>query len=121
MTKDQVLYNFWSGFQLPAYDENFVPEAASMPRITYETGTDSFGTEVALTASLWYYSTSWKDISDKAQEIADSIGRGGKIIGTEGGAVWIKRGTPFAQRFGDSNDALRRIVLNITVEFFTED
>lgn len=122
MDKAQAIYNFWAGFALPAYDETQVlPEDAPLPRITYETATDSFGQEIALTASLWYYSTSWKDITQKAAEISQSIGMGGKIIRTDNGALWIKRGSPFAQRMGDSNDSIRRIVLNISAEFFEQN
>lgn len=121
MDKAQALYSLWSGFGLPAYDETRVPEDAPFPRITYETVTDSFGQEVALTASLWYYSTSWKNITQKAAEISLDIGMGGKIIRTDTGAVWIKRGAPFAQRMGDSNDSVRRIVLNISAEFFEQN
>lgn len=119
--KAQALYNFWSGFGLPAYDESNAPEDATFPRITYETATDSFGGEVALTAVLWYYSTSWGAISKKSAEIAAFIGRGGKVFKTDDGAIWIKRGTPFAQRVTDTNDSIRRIVMNITAEFFTEN
>ena len=121
MDKAQALYSFWSSFDLPAYDETAVPEGAPFPRLTYETATDSFGGEVALTAALWYYSTSWEDISKKSAQIAAYIGMGGKIIKTNDGAIWVKRGTPFGQRMADSNDSLRKIVLNITAEFFTQD
>ena len=121
MTKEQALDNFWRSFGMTAYDETNVPEDAPFPRLTYEVALDNFGGEVALTATLWYYSTTWKDISEKAQEIADDITRGGKIIATDGGAIWIKRGNPFAQRMPDNNDSLRRIVLNITAEYLTSN
>lgn len=121
MDKAQALYNFWASFQLPAYDENRVPEDASMPYITYETGTDTFGNEIALTASLFYKSTSWSKITRKAFEVSKRIGMGGLVIATEEGALWIKRGTPFTQRMSGDNDSIRRIVINITVEFFEQD
>lgn len=120
MDSAQVLNAFWSGFDLPAYDENRVPDDAALPRITYETADDSFGNEVALSASLWYYGPSWKDITNKSLEIKQAISRGGKMIKTDTGAVWIKRGTPFAQRMGDDNDMLRRIVINISAEFIED-
>ena len=37
----------------------------------------------------------------------------------DGGRMYIARGTPFAQRMSDVDDMVRRIVLNVTVEFFT--
>ena len=118
MNKLQALHAFWSGFKLPAYDENTVPESAELPYITYEVATDDFGDAVALTASLWWRSNSWEDISLKEQEIADYIGRGGRMIAYEGGAMWIQKASPWSQRLSDeSSDTIRRIILNISVEY----
>ncbi|MBO5714951.1 MAG: hypothetical protein J6S23_00975 [Clostridia bacterium] len=75
-----------------------------------------------MTASLWYRSTSWAQANAKAEEISEAISLGGKIIKCDGGRIWIKRGTPFAQRMGDETDSLiKRIYINITAEFFTAD
>ena len=52
-------------------------------------------------------------------EIGAAIGLGGKIIPFDGGKLWIKRGTPFAQRMSDENEQIRRIYLNVEVEYFT--
>jgi hypothetical protein len=117
MTKEQALHNFWSSFGWKAYDETSVPDEAQLPRITYEVSTDSFGHEVAQTASLWMRKTGWKEISDKADEIERAITKGGKMLAYTGGALWIKRGSPWAQRMADDDDTLRRIVLNVSVEF----
>jgi hypothetical protein len=35
--------------------------------------------------------------------------------------VWIYRGSPFSQRMSDVDDTVRRIIINITVEYFTND
>lgn len=117
MTSAEALYNFWAGFGLPAWDETAVPAKSPLPYVTYETAQDCFGNEVPLAASLWYRSTSWQEITEKAQTINAAIGRGGKILRTDGGALWLKRGTPFAQRMADADDGIRRIVINCTAEF----
>lgn len=125
MTSAEALYNFWAGFGLPAWDETAVPNekkreeitGAAFPFASYETALDSFGNEVPLAASLWYRSTSWQDITEKAQTIYAAIGRGGKILRTDAGAIWLKRGTPFAQRMSDTDDSIRRIVINCSAEF----
>ena len=119
MTKEQAYHAFWSGFTWKAYDENTVPENASLPRITYSYGFAEFEYPVALTVSLWDRSTSWASVTNKANEIFEAIGLGGKVVPFDGGALWIKRGSPFAQRMADENDTIRRIYLNIEVEFFT--
>ena len=117
MTREQCLHAFWSSFTWKAYDETSVPDTAVLPRITYEVAVGEFGTPVSLTASLWERSTSWVGVTNKAEEIYANIGRGGIVLHYDGGTLWIRRGSPWAQRMGDSDDTIRRIVLNIEAEF----
>ena len=122
MTKAASIYQFWSGFGMMAYEENTVPTDAAFPYITYQLVTDSFDREIPLTASLWYRSESWTGINAKTEEISQKISRGGKVIPCDGGAIWLKRGQPFAQSMGDESDNLiKRKYLNITAEFMTAD
>ena len=122
MTKAAAIYQFWNSFGLTAYEENTVPHDAAFPYITYQLVTDSFEREIPLTASLWYRSESWAGINAKTEEISQIIGRGGKIIHCDGGAIWLKRGQPVAQSMGDeSDDLIKRKYLNITAEFMTAD
>ena len=120
MTKAAAIYQFWSGFGLNAYEENTVPEDAVFPYITYQLVTDSFDREVAATASLWYRGESWTAINAKTEEIARFIGGGGCLIDCDGGFIWLKRGSPFAQNMGDeSDDLIKRKYINVTVEYMT--
>lgn len=123
MDKFQAMQNFWSSFGIPAYDENTVPtgdDRPELPYITYDCSIGSLGDTLAMSASLWYHGTSWSQITTKLLEIESTIGRGGLTLPIDNGAVWIKKGTPFAQRMGDpDNDMIRRIFINIAVEFFT--
>ena len=122
MTKAAAIYQFWNSFGLTAYEENAVPDDAEFPYITYQLVTDSFDREIQFTASLWYRSESWTAINAKTEEISQKISRGGKIIACDGGAIWLKRGQPFAQNMGDESDNLiKRKYLNITAEFITAD
>ena len=127
MTKAAALYAFFSSFGIPAYEENSVPtdedgEPPSFPYLTYELITDSFGTEIPLSFSAWYKSTSWTEANRMEETISKRIGRAGIHVPCDGGAVWFKRGTPFAERMGDASDQfIKRISMNLSVEFWTED
>jgi len=124
MDKFQALQSFWSSFGIPAYDENTVPTAEdrpAFPYITYDAVIGSLGSPVAMSGSLWDYGTSWSKITTKMTEIQSDLGRGGKILPCDGGAVWIKPASPFAQRMSDDNDMIRRILINIEAEYFTAD
>lgn len=126
MMKEQALHKFWSSFGLKAYREDSVPDSAVMPYITYQTVTDSFGGNVSMVASLWNRKIAGSDPvtfnAEKTNEIVASIGMGGKRVLCDGGMMWIKRGSPFAQDMLDPNDdAIRRKLYNISVEFITEN
>ena len=122
MNKAQAIHNFWSSFSLTAIDEYSAYDTTiELPGnyITYELQTANLGDSVALTANLWYKSTSWSEISQKADEIAAYIGYGGRVIPIDGGYIWIKLGSPFAQRMDADNDGIRRIYMTIMVDFLT--
>jgi hypothetical protein len=122
MNKWQALQQFWSSFGVPAYDENVIPTDAKMPYITYEARTDSLDYPVAASASIWYRSDSWQEISEKSDQIATYIQKVLKPIPIEGGYVWIVKGTPFAQRMPDDQDRhVRRMYLNVLIEYLTAD
>ena len=121
--KEHALHRFWSSFGLKAWDETTVPDDA-MTRgngayITYGVSTSSFEDPVPLHASIWYRQTDWTDITAKCNEISNFIGYGGKLVPFDGGYLWICRGVPFAQRMQDEDDQVRRIYLNIMVEFLS--
>ena len=122
MNKAQAIHQFWSMF-LTAYDENTVPTGADAPKfpyITYSLSEDNLDNNVIMHASLWYRSPSWSEIEAKVAEIAATISRR-EPIPIDGGYVWIKRGSPFAQRGKDQNDdMIRTIHINITTEYLTE-
>ena len=119
MTKNQAYHSFLTAFKWTVYDENTVPDDAALPRLTYNFANAEFGVPVLLSVSAWDRSHSWASVTEKADDIYDDIGLGGKILAYDDGYIWIKRGQPFAQRMSDEDDSIRRIVINLEVEFLT--
>ena len=117
MDKVQAYHSFWSSFAIPAYDETTVPDGAVLPYITYNVLTSGFEDSLYPTASIWYKGTSWADITAKTEEISAAIGFGGTLVPYDGGTIWIKRGQPFAQRLSDTDSLIRRVMLNLEIEF----
>lgn len=118
--KAQALYQFWNSFGWAAYDEDSVPDDAVMPYITYNTMQDMIDSDLSLSASLWYESTSWTQITQKADQIAQQIIVNHKPIPlTGGGYLWIKKGDPFMQRVRDENSKVRHIFINYFAEYLT--
>lgn len=122
MDKGQAIYNFWSRFGLPAYEENTVPDNSGDRYITYSVQFDSIGNVVNLYGNIWdYNSHSWEFVDKKAQEIAEYIEKKYPIsYGIDNGRLYIAKGTPFAQHMSDPNsDLVRRVYINIQAEFLT--
>lgn len=123
MTKEQALHKFWNSFGLSAYEETSTPDGMNRPTfpyMTYQLVTDAWGAEHQTAVNLWYRSESWVGVNSKKDEISAAIGEGGKIIPCDGGYIWIKRGSPFAQNVREeSDDLVKRKYLNFAVEFLT--
>lgn len=121
MTKAQAIYQFWASFGLKAYDTQSVPDSAVLPYITYETSTGAIGAQMTLTGNVWYRSTSWKDVSNKVDEIAKKIAEMDAVKIDDGYMyVTIPETTPFAQRLSDpSDDMIKGNTLSVNFEFLT--
>ena len=122
MTKGQAIQKFWESFGIPAYDETSVPDDAPFPYITYQVHTSSLDGLCITNASIWYKSYSWKEISEKTEEISKAIAQmNPPSVKIDGGRLYITKGVPFAQRMREeSDDTIRRMLLNINYEFLTE-
>jgi hypothetical protein len=124
VNKAQTIHSFWSGFGLKAYDENTIPtgdNSPDLPYITYSVSTDSLGNPVSMYGNIYDRSTSWKLVEDKAEEIAKAIvNMQPPTLKFNDGRIYITKGTPFSQRMSDaSNDTIRRLYINISVEYLS--
>ena len=124
----QALHAFWSGFDVPAYDEQTVFDerySPAYPHITYESAAGTNGNTELLTASLWdmvdptEQTASWSRLKKKAEEIKHAIGYGGLKMKVEGGGIWIKlpETSPFSRPMPSGEDNILRIQMNIEVDY----
>jgi len=122
MDKWQAQDAFWSSFGIPAYDQGTVPQTAEMPYITYEAVSAGLNAPQTVLASIWYRSRSWREVSNKADEIALTIKNMPPSTRIEGGRFKVRAplSTAFAQRMSDPDEDVRRIVINVEMEFITE-
>lgn len=120
MTKEAALQAFFERF-LPSYAASAVPEDVVFPYLTYELITSAWEEgEVGITVNLWYYTTSEAAPNAKARELSAAIGMGGVQVPCDGGAIWLKRGSPWCQSLHDSTDTnIKRRYINVTAEYLT--
>lgn len=132
MNKQQAYNSFWSGFGILAFEENSAPTIDDIKKlakdmnlpsdiwITYQVITDDIDHPVFPTASIYSRSTSWKKADDLANTISEHI-RDMGIIRLDNGGMFITKGSPFSQHQLESEDLnIRRVILNLGIEFFTD-
>lgn len=124
MKKWEAVYSFFSGFNIPAYEENSAPtgeDKPSYPYIVYEMTQGGFdsSTDVALSFTIVDKNESFVPSYQIADEIAATIGNG-KIIEIDNGYIKIAQGTPWAQNQRDPNDnTIRRLYSIVWVTYYT--
>lgn len=115
----QALYAFWSGFGIPAYTENTIPDEAQRPYITYDL-TETEPTEAATHhAQIYFRATGNREILNLVDQIKGAIGTGVRIS-CDGGCVVIRPSTPFVQLMADEEPHNRRAYINMQINCYHE-
>lgn len=121
MTVREALFQFWSSFSVPAFEENSVPSGGDFPGfpyITFPMVESSFGDDSHIFVSVWTRSPSWESAIIITDAIKDRLKDGGIYVHYDGGAVCITMGTPFSRGMGDPNDSeVKRMLLDVTLHF----
>jgi hypothetical protein len=124
MTPEAAIYRFLNGFGIPAYASSSVPDQAPFPYITYDLVLGEWGeAEVNMPVNVWYRTESEAEPNAKVREIGAAIGHGGKLIPCDGGALWLKKGSPWAQAVSieGEDEKVKRRYVNINIETLTTD
>lgn len=125
----QALYRFFSGFGLSAFTEYDVPDEfpdgngvmqkVVPPYITYQLIEPDWRDAGQMYARVWYRDTSYAAINAKVDQIRAAIGEGLNLP-TADGAVYLSKGTPFAQNMGmEGDDTLKVVYLNLSIQATT--
>lgn len=115
----KAMYQFFSGFGIPAYVEYAPPDEAQLPYITYQLIEPDWDDGGTFYARVWYRSTSYTAINAKVDEIRAAIGEGVSIP-TSGGAVYLSKGTPFVQYMPmEGDDTLKVAYINFNIHALT--
>lgn len=120
MTPEAAIYSFLAGFSIPAYASASVPDQAEFPYITYDLVLGEWGEpEVNMPVNVWYRTDSEAIPNAKVREISQAIGMGGMTLPCDGGMLWIKKGSPWAQAMSveGEDEKVKRRYININIEF----
>ena len=119
-TKAAAVHGFMSRFGMTAYASGAVPDSASYPYIEYDVAEGSFGEKCSASMRIWFKTRSEKIPNAKVDEIAKTVTRGGVVLPCDGGAIWIKRGSPFAQAAAGDEPLVKMHLVNLEVEYITD-
>lgn len=120
MTPEAAVYTFLSSFGIPAYAASSVPDQATFPYLTYDLVLGEWGQpEVNMPVNVWYRTDSEALPNAKVREISKAIGMGGVLLHCDGGALWLKKGSPWAQAMTveGEDEKVKRRYININIEF----
>lgn len=126
----QALQAFFGGFGLPAFTEYDVPDEmpdehgemhkVTLPYITYQLVEPDWRGSAMLYARVWTRSTSYAAVLAIVDRIRAAVGEGVSLP-TESGAVWLFKGSPFAQNMPmEGDDTLKVVYLNFVIHALTD-
>ena len=120
MTPEAAIHQWMSGFDMPAYAATATPSDAEFPYLTYDLVMGEWGDgEVNMPVNLWFRTDSEAVPNAKVREMRDELKFGGVTLPCDGGMVWLKQGSPWAQaiRVDGEDDKVKRRYVNIDVEY----
>lgn len=112
----KALKAFYSGFGLPAYTEDSVPDDVKLPYITYTAVQSDVFSNATHQCRVWYEGTGYANVSAKADEIIAAIGQGVKLKAGRG-FVCIYPGSPLAQ-MQPADDKTRIVYINLELRSY---
>ena len=120
MTPEAAVHRFLSGLGMPAYPQAAVPDDAELPYLTYALVVGDWDEgEVNIPVTMWFRTSSEAIPNAAVRAVKDAVPRGGVMVPCDGGALWVKRGSPFAQAVvvdGDE-DGMKRRYVNLDFEY----
>lgn len=124
MTPEAAIYQWMSSFGIPAYAATSTPDEGDdewqgFPYITYDLVLGEWGQgEVNVPVNVWYRTDSEAEPNAKVREISRALSGGGVQLRCDGGTLWLKKGSPWAQavRVEGEDEKIKRRYININVE-----
>ena len=124
MTPEAAVYQWMSSFGIPAYAHTSVPDEGSddwrgFPYLTYQLVVGDWGGgEVNIPVKLWFRTESEAVPNAKVRQMRDALRFGGVQLPCDGGTVWLKQGSPWAQSVREEgDDEIKGRYVNVNAEY----
>ena len=117
----RALYRFFSGFGIPAYPRNNIPDEAELPYIAFEMKEPEPLSKTLYHAWVFYRDTAYTQINAKCDQIKHAIGTGITLSAGNGFiALFRDNDTPFAQEQPDPDKTVRAMYLSMILHANTD-
>ena len=112
-----ALYGFFSGFDIPAYGTNTVPDDAELPYLTFPLTEPEWSSSASFYVTVYYRNevSNYQSLS-KADEIVQAIGPG-VYLECEGGIIMLTPMTPLIQELPPDGD-VRGAYINLQINAY---
>jgi hypothetical protein len=119
MTKGEAIHNYFSGFNLPAYEANSVQSGTELPYLTYTMVSGAIGTPVSCAVNIWYRTEYNAVPNAKADEICKAV-KISKPIRYDDGLIWLTLDNPDWQAIPVEDEPSRKgRLINVTMEYLS--
>ena len=117
MQTAKTIKDFASGFGIPAYATQNVPDDIELPYITYPVVEPEWNQKATFYIQGWYRTNSYTEMLAKADQISREIGTG-VIISMDEGYLVIYPESPLVQTMIDSDHNVRSFYLNLSINSY---
>lgn len=107
-----------AALRLPCYVEGDAPTTAKAPYVTHRIPTSSFGDVNSIEVDVWHTKGHAAEADALCKRLYRALGYGGQMVICDGGAVVLRRGTPFSQPVAD--DKAEHRYINVDIEYLTD-
>lgn len=118
---NRALYSFFNSFGIPGYLEDIIPTGAKLPYLTYHpTIPGGWNESATFHARLWYPSSKSRVPVLQAVDRISAALQDGTTLSCEGGAILLRKGTPWAQPLDNPPEGYLCEYLNFEITQFCE-
>lgn len=111
----EALKTFFSGFDIPAYTLDSVPENVQLPYITYPLLEPEWNEQANFYCQIWYRKKNLGELLIKADQVVAAIGTG-ILVPIMGGYLAIYPSTPLMQTLTD--DYSQSIYISLAINAY---
>lgn len=119
MNQAQGLYSWFSGFDMPTYPAQSVPDDAILPYTTYTPVFGDFGVPVSITVNCWAHTESEIVVFNMLKAVVDRV-KASPIYVYDGGAIRFSVDGNWGQDVTTDIVGLKVKTMNLTAEFLAD-